>query len=575
MKKIILGILGGMLLLNSCDIERFPYGSMAAESIENDPENSLEALMNGTYSQLKGWSDVMHRCGEYAGDNIMIRGTSKDAFYEFISYSRTPNNGRLNNFWNSSYKVIAQTSNIIKLIEEGKSEKIDHKLGECYFLRGMMYFYLCRVYGRPYYQSPEKNLGVPIVNGTPDDMENLVLPDRSTVEVTYKQIISDLKKSTELLNENNGPAYVSLDAAYALLSKVYLYMSGTYEKPNTQYAELAVEYATKVIESPNYKLLSRSDFMKYNTILPESNKESIFVIKRLASEFTSGNLHNSIGGLYAKINGSGWGEIYPSAKYLDLLNETGRNDWRKGTEGIVDARAAFIDPQYMSSNTEVFRFIKDLYNDKGEHVNYAYVQAKIERSGSTITCIADDKKKYTLTPVNVQDEEYSITYSDGKTYKGYIDYEMELNRSYPMFYILKCSKEGSETHLHSPIILRLGEIYLNRAEAYAKCNKYSEALGDLNKVRTRSIINGAYSSLDSSNAPDLIDKERQLELAFQAERSFDVYRNGESLERKYPGPHNAMEVIPATDYRVVFYIPQSAINSYPEGSTLTQNPTSN
>ena len=406
-------------------------------------------------------------------------------------------------------------------------------------------------------------------------MENLVLPDRSTVEVTYEQIISDLKKSTELLNENNGPAYVSLDAAYALLSRVYLYMSGTYEKPNTQYAELAVEYATKVIESPNYKLLSRSDFMKYNTILPESNKESIFVIKRLASEFTSGNLNNSIGGLYAKINGSGWGEMYPSAKYLDLLNETGRNDWRKGTEGIVDARAAFIDPQYMSSNTEVFRFIKDLYNDKGEHVNYAYVQAKIERSGSTITCIADDKKKYTLTPVNVQDEEYSITYSDGKTYKGYIDYEMELNRSYPMFYILKCSKEGSETHLHSPIILRLGEIYLNRAEAYAKCNKYSEALGDLNKVRTRSIINGAYSSLDSSNAPDLIDKERQLELAFQAERSFDVYRNGESLERKYPGPHNAMEVIPATDYRVVFYIPQSAINSYPEGSTLTQNPTSN
>lgn len=575
MKKIILGILGGMFLLNSCDIERLPYGSIASESVEDDPENSLESLMTGTYSQLKGWSDVMHRCGEYAGDNIMIRGTSKDPFYEFISYSRTPNNWRLNSFWNSSYKVIAQTSNIINMIEEGKSKKIDHKLGECYFFRGMMYFYLCRVYGRPYYQSPDKNLGVPIVNGTPDDMENLVLPDRATVKVTYEQAISDLIKSTELLNENNGPAYVSLDAAYALLSRVYLFMSGTYENPNKEYAKLAIEYSTKVIESPNYKLLSRSDFMKYNTILPENNKESIFVVKRIASEFNSGSYHNSIGGLYAKINGSGWGEMYSSAKYLSLLDETGRNDWRKGFEGLVDARAAFIEPQYSNSKKEVFRFIKNLYNDKGEQVNYAYIQAEVKRSSSGITCIGDDKKEYTLIPEDEQQEKYSITYSDGKNYTGYIDNEILLNRSYPMFYIYKCSKEGVESQLHSPVILRLAEIYLNRAEAYAKRGEYTLALSDLNEVRTRSLPNGAYSSLDASNAAERIDKERQLELAFQAERSFDVYRNGKSLERKYPGPHNAMEIIPATDYRVVFYIPQSAINDYPEGSTLTQNPTSN
>ena len=71
----------------------------------------------------------------------------------------------------------------------------------------------------------------------------------------------------------------------------------------------------------------------------------------------------------------------------------------------------------------------------------------------------------------------------------------------------------------------------------------------------------------------MIDKERQLELAYQAERSYDVFRNGEALERQYPGPHNQFDNIPATDYRVIYYIPQSAINAYP--GTLTQNPTSN
>ena len=71
----------------------------------------------------------MYRCGEYAGDNIMIRGTSTDASYEFISYSRTPNNYRLQNFWDFSYKVVAQASNIIKAIPEGKNTTTDTQLG--------------------------------------------------------------------------------------------------------------------------------------------------------------------------------------------------------------------------------------------------------------------------------------------------------------------------------------------------------------------------------------------------------------------------------------------------------------
>ena len=46
----------------------------------------------------------------------------------------------------------------MKMINEGESAELDQKLGEAYYMRGMMYFYLCRVFGRPYYQEPEKNL---------------------------------------------------------------------------------------------------------------------------------------------------------------------------------------------------------------------------------------------------------------------------------------------------------------------------------------------------------------------------------------------------------------------------------
>ncbi|MCR6507142.1 RagB/SusD family nutrient uptake outer membrane protein [Bacteroides sp. KH569_7] len=572
MKKILAIALVAATALTSCDIERLPYGSMSAEQITSDPSASLDALMNGVYAQLKTWSDPMHRCGEYAGDNMMIRGSSTDAFFEFISYSRTPNNYRLQNFWDYGYKGIAQASNIINMIEEGQSEEIDNQLGECYYVRGMLYFYFVRAYGRPYYQAPEKNLGVPIVNGTPDNiMTDLFMEDRATVKETYEQVISDLKKAEEMLTIDKGPAYASKGAAQAMLSRVYLYMSGTYENPNQEYARLAVEYADKVINSGDYSLLNRDQFMKYNTLTPENNDESIFVVKRVASEFSGYDHYYGIGGMYANIGGMGWGEMYASAKYIDLLNETGRNDWRPDHYRIVDARAAFIEPTYEDGNKLVFRFIKK-EQEKGSDPILNYAQFDAERNGATVTCKDAEKNSYTLTPVNEEEEIYEINYG-GATYQGVLDYYISLNRVYPQFYITKCSREGEDSHLHSPIISRLGEIYLNRAEAYAKLGQYSQALTDLNTIRERSIPGAGYVSLDEEDAAERIDKERQLELAYQAERSYDVFRNGKPLTRRFPGPHKQFEDVSATDYRVTYYIPQDAINAYP--GTLTQNPTDN
>ncbi|WP_075965291.1 RagB/SusD family nutrient uptake outer membrane protein [Parabacteroides massiliensis] len=575
--KILLATVCSSMVLMSCDIERLPNGSMAAEDITSDPLTALDGLLGGSYAQLKTWSDPMHRLGEYSGDNMMIRKYSSDDFFSFISFSRTPDNDRLLTFWDYGYKAVAQASNIMKMIEEGQSEEIDSKLGECYYIRGMMYFYLARAFSRPYYQAPDKNLGIPIVNGTPDDMNNVQLPDRSTVATTYQQAIADLKKAESMINVNNGPIFASVGAAQAMLSRVYLYMSGTYSNPNTQYADSAAYYATQVINSGAYELLPREDFMAYNTFVPENNPESIFCIKRVASEFSGYDHYYGVGGMYGVIGGMGWGEMFASAKYIDLLNETGRNDWRPDHKKIVDARANFIEPQYVADSdgnyTKVFRFINDIYNN-GTQSGYYYQQFKMTGDN---TC-TDGTASYTLTPdsdPNRAAEEYYTIQYNGKTYTGVVDYEISLNNGHPKFYIVKCSREGEDSHLHSPVISRLGEIYLNRAEANAKLGRYGEALNDLNTIRERSIPGEGYASLDVTTAPSLIDKERQLELAFQAERSYDVFRNGGTLTRHFPGAHNAMEEVTATDFRVTYYIPQKAIDAYPNGNTLTQNPLDN
>lgn len=579
-----LSITGGVF--TSCDIDRFPNNYMSTDQVADNQEVLFDNMLNGMYAQLKTWSDPMHRLGEYAGDNMMIRGTSTDAFYEFITYSRTPDNYRLQSFWDYGYKAIAQASNIIDMAKDTDDPEIKSKLGECFYVRGMMYFYLCRAFGRPYYQAPDKNLGVPIVNGTPSEEEisNLSLPDRSTVKETYQQAIDDLRTAESLITTSFKSAdYASKEAAQAMLSRVYLYMSGTYQNPIKEYADSARYYADLIINSPQFSsgLVSREDYMKSARTAPENYPEAIFVIKRLAADFPGDDYYYGIGGMYSNIGGMGWGEMYASAKYIDLLNETKRNDWRKGDDGIVDARAKFIEPQYSVDDngnyTEVLRFITP--NAAG--TGYTYVQLRVDKDKMECWTVDENNKPKDKYPISLytgrapEEEYYTINYN-GATYTGVIDYEMSLNNGYPMFYITKCSREDNlESQLHSPIISRLDEMYLNRAEAYVKLGQLENARIDVNEIRKRAINEQATydSNTFSANAAELVDKERQLELAYQAERSYDVFRNGGTLTRKYPGPHPTTDVL-ATDYRVTYYIPQTAINSYPNGSTLTQNPTS-
>ncbi|MGL5785361.1 MAG: RagB/SusD family nutrient uptake outer membrane protein [Bacteroidales bacterium] len=572
-KKLLLytAFLGAAL--TSCDLERLPYNMYTQDGIMADKVAAMDVLLNGSYGQLRDWSDVMHRVGEYAGDNIMIRGTSTDAFFSFISYNHTPNNYRLNTFWNNSYKVISQTSDLMKLIPADDNPVIQQKLGEAYYLRGMVYFYLCRAYGRPYSQSPQTNLGVPIVNGLPEDLNNMQLPDRTSVEHTYRQAINDLRSAESLLNEDRSAAYATKQAAQAMLSRVYLYMSGTWENPNTTYADSSIYYANQVIESGKYKLLPRELFMKYNTYAPDapSQTETIFAVKRVSSEYSGSDHYYGIGGMYANIDGVGWGEMYASYKYLSLLDKNGRGK---------DARSAFISPQYSEDDkgqkTPVFRVVVPTYN-KGVLTGYKYIQALLsEENGGLYGTYKEGEKevKAKFSLVDEENQTYSFIYeADQKEYVGQKDFLMLLNQGFPMFYITKCSLQDGESHLHSPIISRLAEMYLNLSEAYAKKGDYANALTNLNIVRERSLPGFGYESLNSSNAPQRIDEERQLEMAFEADRSYDVYRNGGTLTRHYPGPHGSLDEYPATHPRVVQYIPQDQINAYNSiGCVLTQNP---
>ncbi len=109
-----------------------------------------------------------------------------------------------------------------------------------------------------------------------------------------------------------------------------------------------------------------------------------------------------------------------------------------------------------------------------------------------------------------------------------------------VYYITKFSFQGGSPNLSSPIMFRLSEMYLNKAEAEAKLNRTNEALNDVDKIReNRGLENALYDGKlpSGKTALDIVLEEKRIEMAFEGHRTFDVYRNKRALNRAYWGYH--------------------------------------
>ena len=166
----------------------------------------------------------------------------------------------------------------------------------------------------------------------------------------------------------------------------------------------------------------------------------------------------------------------------------------------------------------------------------------------------------------------------GKKRTVLIDKKLEDRNGYLKYFILKCSGQEGQGHLWSPVISRLAEIYLIRAEANAKLGRIQSSLDDVNVIRKRAGIptTGLWTTanLGEKSVLDVVLTERKLELAWEGHRKFDVFRNGYTLDRKYPGTHisnsNSFLTVDAKSNEVIDYIPEQQITL--TNGVLKQNP---
>lgn len=533
-----------IVVFSACSLDKDPYTALTNNSIDDTP-GAIEALSLGNYHTLKSWVENWHRVTEYPSDNVSLSGTTTDNFFYNYNYQRIVTNSRVNSYWINSYKIIAGTSSLLSQLEENVDDETDQIIAENLYLRSLMYFYLTNVFGRPYDQDPKSSLSVPLKLAD-DPFENL---PRATVAEVYEQIETDLLKSLTLFKEYKSNIYGSQYAAEALLARVYLYMGDN---------EKAIEYANKVIDSGKFSLLTAANYKQLATAAPENNSEVIFAIKFLKDVDYSDNGWYTIGSMYASIDGAGWGEMYASRSYLEQL--------RYYPE---DARQQFVEPVVTDDSELHAYYVTD---------DYKYQSVKVTQQGDDYVYSENGANKNLIKESNGAGSYVYFLEKDGKKRTALIDKKLDNRNGYLKYYILKCSGQEGQAHLWSPVISRLAEIYLIRAEAYAKSGQTAKALEDVNVLRERAGIPEAglwnTGNLGSKTALDVVMDERKLELAWEGHRKFDVFRNGYTLDRAYPGTHIANEnsyyQIQPDEKVVIEYIPEQQITL--SNGVLKQNP---
>lgn len=112
--------------------------------------------------------------------------------------------------------------------------------------------------------------------------------------------------------------------------------------------------------------------------------------------------------------------------------------------------------------------------------------------------------------------------------------------------------------------LRLSEMYLIRAEAYANQSQSVEASADLNTLRAARINGYVNENLTGTSLMNAIKVERRKELFMEGHKWFDTRRYGDAINR---GPDFAAPAVTqslsAGNFRFVWPIPQDEVDANP------------
>ena len=251
MKRIFILLAITASLVSCVDLLQKPQSLPTAETIELN-EQVLESLANGLYKDW--WANnygfncrLQSLC--LASDETTTANYGTTRLPTDDKLQVTVDNLDVSILWAAFYKAIFTANNMLELIASNKelsNDVTDKYVGEARFIRGMMYFYIVRLWGdAPAITDPT---GVADINGKSN------MPRTSSKEIYEKIIIPDLKAAETLLPATSRDVYnqaPTMWAAKMALADVYLNMAGWPLKETKYYAEAASKALEVVDQSPH------------------------------------------------------------------------------------------------------------------------------------------------------------------------------------------------------------------------------------------------------------------------------------------------------------------------------------
>lgn len=315
MKKIIL-FLFTVLAITSCKksvLNEVNPNQITTATFWNK-EADVQSALAATYGLLRDvnggyWGVRGIELSNGRGDDFFIRNDVAD-LYRLSTFTNTPDNGPINDLWNTSYRAIFRANQILENV--GKVPGLSDQLKAAYtseakFLRGLNYFILVTNFG-----------AVPLHLKVPVSKDDYFMAKSPEAEV-WKQTIQDFTDAAANLPLSYPAQFVgraTRGAAIAFLGKAQLYTKD-YAGAETTLKQLTA--------SPfNYSLMP--NYGDNFIAAKKNNAESVFEIQLAdvggTNPWAGENASEAIGVTtaqeFAPAEVAGWFEVSPTDK---LFNE--------------------------------------------------------------------------------------------------------------------------------------------------------------------------------------------------------------------------------------------------------------
>lgn len=443
------------------------------------------------------------------------------------------------------------------IIEKSPTEALK---AEGYLLRGLLFYNQTRWQGR----------FVPILKVlTPESKEQFKTPYTQNPTESYRYIMDDLNKAIQGMPETSAPGRANKYAAHAFRSRIAL-QAYAYTGDNS-YLDVAIESAKAIINSGKYALTDAQNFGNMFLEAGKNDKEIILAHYRLSLNTTVGSFNEMIrvvpninndevkivgGKKFADAKGrsfEGWASYFPTQDLVDQYLVIDQNDntakpWYETsqfTNNVEDGDISSLTEGSLNTVRHNVPEKADLGTNAKGNIITRYGKIKAGATETNISNLMYQHRDARFYETLVYDQSTWLkedveTNICGNLWAGIREGQSDSWYTTASGYYWRKAVVQAEPRVYYSnkidyhfVIARLGEVYMNLAEAYLLKGDVAQAVAALNKTRT------THGKLPASTASSLADawkdyiRERRVEMAYEGDLYWSFLRWG-----KYGGDAN-------------------------------------